>query len=433
MDINGGKPFCLASQKVWNKPQYGEIMSLLLSQSELNPNCDDKVFGPPWYLLAIRWEFDLLHRLVSRPGFDPWRWRPPVKFWRPFFNFIADTDYDYFLGDELSNKKAADLPAIFRLLDADERFCLPEFDILHLMWPFIYYAFRNDIPYKDEGHTYSYKIDWMFIWDNTNWAWRGILRRSPEANHLSFHTKDSKNRGFIHGLANKGKEEYLKVILQEGVAVDSKDKLGRTALHYAACNGHKGACDNLIDARASPHSVDNDGQTVLHLACSSGTLDVVNRLIELGADVHAKDRYGSTTLHFASRSEEGAPIIELLVRGLGLDINASTNIGSTPLHYAMSDSVNDSSPMVVCTLLDLGADPNICGTGGTALSNAIFMGNNTLAKRLALDTDLNIPDCLGRTPRSQLPLLFKDDRLGGTGQGYTKPASPRVQRDVALN
>ena len=428
LDINSGKPFFLASQKVWRRLQYGEIVSLLLSRSELDPNCDDgKVFGPAWYILAVRWELDLLRRLVSRSDFDPWRWRPPAKFWPLFMKFMADTHYDYFLGDELSNKMAADLPAIFRLLDADERFCLPDFDMLHLMWPFVYYAFGKDIPYKDEIHTYSFLIDWMFIWDDTNWTWRDILRRSLEANRLSFHTKDSKNRGFIHSLAEKGKLKYLRLILQEGVDIDYKDKLGRTALHYAASNGYKRACDILIDAGASPHSVDNDGQTVLHLASSSGNIDLANRLIQLGVDIRAKDKYGSTTLHFASRPSEGALIAELVRRGL--DINALDIWGSTPLH----DAVRYGSLRAVSALLEMGADPNIRAIGETALSTSIFVGQKAIVERLALDADLDIPDCLGRTPRSQLPFLFKGHRLGGTEQEYNEPASPRVQRVVALS
>jgi len=46
---------------------------------------------------------------------------------------MADTDYDYFLGDESSTEKTADLPAIYKLFDSDERFCLPEFRMLYLM------------------------------------------------------------------------------------------------------------------------------------------------------------------------------------------------------------------------------------------------------------------------------------------------------------
>ena len=341
---------------------------------------------------------------------------------------MAETDYDYFLGDELSNKKAADLPAIFRMLDIDERFCLPEFDMLYLMWPFVYYAFGKCIPYKDEGHTYSYEIDWMFIWDDTNWTWRSVLQQSLEANHLSFHTKDSKKRGFIHSLAQYGKEEYLKIILQEGVSVDDKDTLGRTALHYAAIEGHKGACDILLDAGASPHSADNKGETVLHSACSGGNLDVVNRLISLGADIHAKNKNESTALHFACLSGEGAPIVELILRKPGVDINCSNSIGSTPLHYAVS--FNSTASMF--TILDMKADCNICDLDGTALSEAIFQGYKAGIERLALDTDLNIPDCFGRSPRSQLP-LFKGHRLGEMGQQYTELESPMVKRDVALS
>jgi ankyrin repeat protein len=431
LDINRGKPFSLASGGVGKSAQYGEIVSLLLSQNDLDSNCgyDNSVSAPPWYYLAIGWELDLLRRLVSRPDFDPWRRTPPVKLWPKFTQFIAETDYDYFLVDESWIRKVADLPAIFNLLDADERFCLPEFDMLFLMWPFVYYAFGEDIPYEDadEGRTYSYKIDWMLIWDDTNWTWRSILRRSLEANQLSLHTKDSKNRGFIHYLARQGKEEYLKFILQKGVAIDYKDSLGRTALYYAASKGHKKACDILINAGANPHSVDNDGRNILHLACSSGKLDMVNRLIDLGADVHAKDRYGSTTLHYASMSKEGGPIIELLVRGLRLNVNISTNMGQTPLHTAAN------RPTVARILLDLGADPNVCGDTGTALSDAIFAGNKTVADMLALDTDLEIPDCLGRTPRSELQFLFKDHRLGGAEQRYTEPANLRVHRDVVLS
>lgn len=428
LDINKGKLFSLASQKVWGGSRYAEIMSLLLSQSELDPNCQDSEHDPPWFTLAIRWEFDLLRRLVSRPDFNPWQWTPPVKLWEGFSKFMAETDYDYFLGDELSNKKAADLPAIFRMLDIDERFCLPEFDMLYLMWPFVYYAFGKCIPYKDEGHTYSYEIDWMFIWDDTNWTWRSVLQQSLEANHLSFHTKDSKKRGFIHSLAQYGKEEYLKIILQEGVSVDDKDTLGRTALHYAAIEGHKGACDILLDAGASPHSADNKGETVLHSACSGGNLDVVNRLISLGADIHAKNKNESTALHFACLSGEGAPIVELILRKPGVDINCSNSIGSTPLHYAVS--FNSTASMF--TILDMKADCNICNLDGTALSEAIFQGYKAGIERLALDTDLNIPDCFGRSPRSQLP-LFKGHRLGEMGQQYTELESPMVKRDVALS
>jgi len=89
------------------------------------------------------------------------------------------------------------------------------------------------------------------------------------------------------------------------------------------------------------------------------------------------------------------------------------------------------SPTVVYALLDMGADRNICSIGGTALSGAILLGEETLAERLALDADLNIPDCFGRTPQSQLPFFFKDQRLGGTRGEYTELANPRVQRGVA--
>lgn len=102
-------------------------------------------------------------------------------------------------------------------------------------------------------------------------------------------------------------------------------------------------------------------------------------------------------------------------------------MGQTPLHRAAKQ------PTVARILLDLGADPNVCGGTGTALSNAIFAGNKTVADMLSLDTDLDIPDCLGRTPRSELQFLFKDHRLGGAEQRYTEPANLRVHRDVVLS
>jgi len=109
-------------------------------------------------------------------------------------------------------------------------------------------------------------------------------------------------------------------------------------LHYAVDKGHNEFVELLIENGADVNAKKVDGDTPLHAAAMNGHKAIAELLIENGADVNANSWGGWTPLHCAKTKE----ITELLLTN-GADVNAKHDEGETPLDCA-EEVYEDISP-----------------------------------------------------------------------------------------
>ena len=113
--------------------------------------------------------------------------------------------------------------------------------------------------------------------------------------------------------------------------INGKDSLyNRNALHWACVGGHLEVAKLLLENGIDVNSPDRDNTTPLMQASMSGWTSIVRMLIEKGAAVDQLDRMHSSALHYAAfhgRSE----IVTLLIKA-GCILNHTTIFGhGTPL------------------------------------------------------------------------------------------------------
>ncbi len=140
----------------------------------------------------------------------------------------------------------------------------------------------------------------------------------------------------LHQAASSGRYEAAKVLVENGIGLNTADKWGATALHYAVRSGDREAekvAVLLLKNGAEFNTTAIDGSTPLLTAVQKGKDEVVKLLLEKGADNSAKDKTTERTmLHLAAIHGYGN-IAGLLVEN-GIDIHAQDRYGRTALDYA---------------------------------------------------------------------------------------------------
>jgi len=230
--------------------------------------------------------------------------------------------------------------------------------------------------------------------------------------------------------AAKGKLAEVKLLLDNGAAVDGLQQPGLTALHYAAGNGHKAIVDLLLSKGAKPGAQTGGGVTPLHLAASKGYEEVAKTLLAAGAPVNAKTtayetrdspfdlRYkistpGQTPLHLAAAAGY-AGLVELLL-AKGAEPNVVDSAGRTALSYA----VQKHSQPVAELLLAAHANPN-AGSSDLPLTEAAYYGDMPALKLLLAN---------GASPNVSTSLDGSFDAIPGrAGGGNVTPLAAAVSQ-----
>lgn len=155
--------------------------------------------------------------------------------------------------------------------------------------------------------------------------------------------------------------DCIRILVENGVNVNSADNNGETSLHRACKTGYFDGVDILIKAGANNHIKDCYGYTAFHNAARKGNIDCLRALFDSGLDVNLHvippHQYGltkghdETALHLAIYSLNTECIKFLIAQGANLD--SQDKFGSTPLHYA----VQSDFPKGAKLLLDAGANP----------------------------------------------------------------------------
>ncbi|KAK2783534.1 hypothetical protein FQN53_009157 [Emmonsiellopsis sp. PD_33] len=182
----------------------------------------------------------------------------------------------------------------------------------------------------------------------------------------------------IEAAVVRGHTNVAKLLLEQGVDVESCGKDSRNILELASYHGHYDAVKLLLYHEAEVNPRDSSHRSPLESACLSSILssafNIANLLIERGADLKSQ---GPGALEYAvgSRHYEVAKL--LLERGVAANTQGEEN--GTALGIASRGGMED----IVVLLIEKGADVNFQDDdGNTAIYEASFSGKENIVKLL---------------------------------------------------
>jgi ankyrin repeat protein len=224
--------------------------------------------------------------------------------------------------------------------------------------------------------------------------------------------KNNAQENFIHKIVNNyslnaGKgQEYIKILLENGVDINEKNVVGTTPLMYAVKRNKKEYIPLLLENGADPNETDNlqnssfyyavgeqfsiamyellaasssanfntinkDGRTLLTefirmMSDSEHDLNALQRLLSDGADLnHCAQYYGNPKSGLDYIAEKKSGILKSVLDSGSIDVNEQDNQGNTILHKVCAYNVNydaeDAKEIYrkVKLLLENGADKDI--------------------------------------------------------------------------
>ena len=182
--------------------------------------------------------------------------------------------------------------------------------------------------------------------------------------------------------ASKGHIECIRLLLdRKDIDIEKKSTSGITALNAAVFFGHHDALKLLLDRNAK---IESKNFIALNTAARQGHLDCVKCLLDTNANIESKDNDGETALISASQGGHHAVVRLLLDRNA--NIESKNYSGWTSLMAAAALGHHD----VVRLLLDRNADiESTDSTGHTSLSISAGQGQLDVV-RLLLDRNADI-------------------------------------------
>jgi ankyrin repeat protein/N-acetylneuraminic acid mutarotase len=243
---------------------------------------------------------------------------------------------------------------------------------------------------------------------------QALIKDSPDL----VNAPDQKGETLLQSAAAKGKLAVVKVLLENGAAVDGLQQPGLTPLHYASANGHKAIIDLLLSKGAKADAQNQSGVTPLHLAARKGYETVAKALLAAGAPVNAQTKGSSSSANedlqyhinpgqtplLLTANAGYSGMVELLL-AKGADANAEDGEGQTVLSYA----VQSRYQAVLQALLAAHANPN-AGRISLPLATAAYQGDMAALKLLLAN---------GADPNTNSQLRANvATRSGNYGLGY---------------
>ena len=113
---------------------------------------------------------------------------------------------------------------------------------------------------------------------------------------------------------------------------DQTTVLGSSPLHFAMCGDDPDMARLLLEEGVPVDSQNQFGESPIHWCCKLGTVGHLRALLEYGARWYLRDGEGNTPLHWAA--EYDRPDICLLLLRMGASLDACNHEGLTPLQLA---------------------------------------------------------------------------------------------------
>ena len=134
-------------------------------------------------------------------------------------------------------------------------------------------------------------------------------------------------------VAEKGKLDICKLIIQHDGKKDAATPSGWTPLHSSAYNGHLEVCKLLIKNMKQKNPSNSSRQTPLHEAAIGGHVEVCRLIIEKVIDKNPPNNMGRTPLHLATKYGH-VDVCRLIIEHVE-DIHPRDGNGETPLDFAI--------------------------------------------------------------------------------------------------
>jgi uncharacterized protein len=317
---------------------------------------------------------------------------------------------------------------------------------------------------------------------------RGLLKQRVDVN-----ATQGDGATALHWAAHVDSLPIADLLIRAGARVSAANDNGTTPLHLACTNRSAPMVERLLAAKANPNAASLSGETVLMTCARAGDAKAVKALLVHGADANARERAHDQSALMWAASQRHPDVVQLLIEA-GADIRARSRAypqtvvgeqtqragreelnytvlrgGSTPLLFtsrvgdvesaglllAAGADVNDSLPdgtsalvlaahsgagRVGALLLEKGADPNVFGTGYTALHAAVLKSDVNLVKALLAHranpnirmtkgtplrrdtTDFNLPaPLIGSTPYMLAAKFLEPDIMRALVAGGADP------------
>jgi ankyrin repeat protein len=184
-------------------------------------------------------------------------------------------------------------------------------------------------------------------------------------------------RTSLHRASYNGHEAVVRLLLENGAALEANDSEKQTPLFLAAANGHKAVIQLLLEDGAALKAKNHKGQTPLFLAATNGHEVAVRVLLESGADVNSEDEYYQTPILLAATNGHKAVVRLLIEKGAAFEGRDSA--GQTPLLLAAANGNEE----IVHLLLEEGAGIDCKDYyGRTPLSLAVTNGHKSIVRVL---------------------------------------------------
>ncbi|CAI7588190.1 unnamed protein product [Penicillium glandicola] len=149
-----------------------------------------------------------------------------------------------------------------------------------------------------------------------------VVEKFVKEFHINVNLSDDFGRTPLHWAAEKGYQEIMQLLLNNGADVDAQDFANQTALSRAAWRGWQECVSLLLDQEARSDVPDQNGQLPLVLAAANGRSQVVSHLCEKHS-LTAIDSDRKTSLHLAAKSGHG-DAARVIIENLVL-VNANRN------------------------------------------------------------------------------------------------------------
>ena len=113
----------------------------------------------------------------------------------------------------------------------------------------------------------------------------------------SVETEDKRN--LLMNCILEGKENYAKLLIEEGINLEYQDTLGYSALHFAVQENNLNVVQLLIGKNANVNISDNNGNTPLWRGMyDMSDSQIIIELIKAGADIKKKNNHGVSPEEF---------------------------------------------------------------------------------------------------------------------------------------
>ena len=278
---------------------------------------------------------------------------------------------------------------------------------------------ENVLAHKNQLRTYN-RYGLLPIHEATYNGYDSVLKEMLNVDPELLEIKTESGYTCLMLASEQGKTSCLQILLNAGACVDIVLFNGLFPLFLAIQNGFTDTALMLLNSPkiGNINRVVDSQMSCLHLAIELNLVSIVQKLISMGANLFIRRKKDSFIPFHCASSNGNCQIIQMLLNVNSTQMTTLTpvysepelaNRGESPLHLAIANGHFDAVKILV-------TNPSCCMhcqnfNGDTPLMLAIEMGNEEIAKFLALHSTVQSLTCVNKVNNIALLLAGKKNML----------------------